>query len=203
MKDDTIELFYDVVSPYSYLANTQVPKMEERLGMKVRYRPFFLGGVMKATGNQPPITLAARAPFLAKDLARWAQLYGVTLRMPSRFPALTVRAQRVLLAAEAAGGQAALRALTDAYFAAYWVDDVDINDAGELARLATASGLDGSALLAASETAEIKDALRASTDEAVARGAFGAPTFLVGDALVFGNDRIAHVEMLARGELVA
>ena len=75
MREPEIEFFFDVVSPYSYLASTQLDGLTARTGVAVRWRPVFLGGVMKATGNRPPASLPARAPYLGADLQRWADHY--------------------------------------------------------------------------------------------------------------------------------
>jgi 2-hydroxychromene-2-carboxylate isomerase len=194
-----IEFFYDIGSSYSYLAATQVEGLAARTGAKVRHRPFLLGGLFKAIGSGPPATLAPKASYMLRDLQRWARLYGVSIRVPSSFPANTLRAQRVLAAAEL-DEPAKLPAVTLAFFHAHWVDDRDIADAAVLAEVASAAGARGEELVRASEEPRVKERLRASTEEVQRRGAFGAPTFFVGDEMFFGNDRLAHVESFARGE---
>ncbi len=188
--DDAIEFFYDLVSPYSYLANTQLDAIAQRTSRRIERRPFLLGAIMQATGNRPPGMLAAKARWMASDLALWAGLYGVELRLPAGFPVNTMTAQRALLAAEASAGPEALRTLSDALFRASWVHDRDIAQPSVVSEVADESGLDGGALLALAATAEIKAALKAASEEAVARGAFGAPTFFAGGRMFFGNDRI-------------
>lgn len=175
-----LEFFFDIVSPYSYLASTRVHALAASAGVDVRWRPFFLGGVMKATGNQPPASLPARAPYMLRDLQRWAARGGVPFRFPSRFPVSTLSAQRALVGLEGAALEGAARGL----FQAYWAEDRAIDDP---AVIADVIGVDAAA---EATTAEAKAALRTATDEAVARGAFGAPSFFVGDELFFGNDRL-------------
>lgn len=192
----TIELFFDVASAYSYLAVTQVAALEQRTGAKVSWRPFLLGGVFKATGNDMPARIPAKARYLMEDLDRWAKHYGVPVQVPSRFPQPTLRTQRALAHVERTAadlvGPFAIR-----LFDASWRDDRDVNADDVIADVATAAGLDGASVAAAIDLPETKDQLRKTTDEAVARGAFGAPTFYVGDAMFFGNDRMdllaAHV----------
>ena len=198
MSERVIELFFDVGSPYTYLAVTQVEQLERNTGVAVRLRPFLLGGVFKATGNTPPAGLAARARWMREDLALWAAHYGVPFRMSSHFPLSTLTTQRALAAAELEGGQPALRALTLPLFRAYWVDDRDVSSPDVIAEVASAAGLDGAGLVARASQDDAKQLLRASTDEAVARGAFGSPSFFVGDQLYFGNDRIALLEAAFR-----
>ena len=191
-----IELFYDIGSPYSYLAATQVEAIERTTSAQVRLKPFLLGAVFKATGNTPPAGVANKAKWMLADLAEWASAYGVPFRFPSRFPLNTLLTERALTAAERTVGEGPARRLALALFTAYWVDDRDVSDRQVIADVATALGIDASAVLAAADAQETKDLLRARTEDAVARGAFGAPTFFVGDRMYWGNDRIVLLERL-------
>jgi 2-hydroxychromene-2-carboxylate isomerase len=191
-----IELYFDVGSPYSYLAVTQADAIERRTGAKVRLRPIVLGAVFKATGNTPPAQVASKAKWMLKDLACWAEAYGVDFRFPSRFPLNTLTTERAITAAERVLGDDAARRLTRALFESYWVEDRDVSDREVIADVARKLELDVAAIAGAIDAQETKDLLRARTDEAVARGAFGAPTFFVGDRMFFGNDRIVLVERL-------
>src|SRR5262245_48119490 len=178
MSTRVIDFFYDIGSPYSYLAATQVDAVGARHGVPVRWRPFLLGAVFKATGNVMPASIAAKARWMLDDLQRWAAHYGVPFRMSSHFPLNTLRTQRVLTAAGLAD-TASLPRLSLALYRAYWAEDRNVAVDEEIARAAGVAGLDGARLLAAAELPETKDALRATTDEAIARGAFGAPTICV------------------------
>jgi 2-hydroxychromene-2-carboxylate isomerase len=191
-----IELFFDVGSAYSYLATTQVDAIERRTGVKVRMRPFLLGGVFKATGNSGPAQVAAKAKWMLGDLAAWAEAYEVPFRFPSRFPLMTLPTQRAITACERVIGEDAARKLALGLFAAYWTEDRDVTDRQVMADVAASVGLDGASIASATDAQETKDLLRERTESAVARGAFGAPTFFVGDAMFFGNDRIALVERM-------
>jgi 2-hydroxychromene-2-carboxylate isomerase len=189
----TLEFFYDFVSPYSYLASTRVEAEVARVGGTVRFRPFLLGGVFNATGNKAPIEVAAKAPYLVTDCSRWAKRLGVPFAWPARFPVLTVLPLRAAFAAEKRGK---LVPYTHAMYRAYWVEGRDISDAAVVADVATRAGLDGAALVA--EAPSFKEALKAQTQEAVDRGSFGAPTFLVGQEMFIGNDRLDFaIEALA------
>jgi 2-hydroxychromene-2-carboxylate isomerase len=189
----TLEFFYDFVSPYSYLASTRVEAEVARVGGTVRFRPFLLGGVFNATGNKAPIEVAAKVPYLATDCSRWAKRLGVPFAWPARFPVLTVLPLRAAFAAEKRGK---LVPYTHAMYRAYWVEGRDISDAAVVADVATRAALDGAALVA--EAPSFKEALKAQTQEAVDRGSFGAPTFLVGQEMFIGNDRLDFaIEALA------
>lgn len=194
MADREIELFFDIGSSYSYLAATQMEGLSARTGVPVRWRPFLLGAVFKATGNDMPARLPAKAKWMLHDMTLWAHHYGVPFRMPSRFPLITLRTQRALTAAERLVGQHAIAPFALALFRAYWTEDQDITSDPVISAAARSAGLDADAIIAAIDAPETKDQLRATTDEAVRRGAFGAPAMFVGDALFWGNDRVPLLE---------
>jgi len=199
MADREIELFFDIGSSYSYLAATQMEGLAARTGVPVRWRPFLLGAVFKATGNDMPAKLPAKAKWMLHDMTLWAHHYGIPFRMPSRFPLITLRTQRALTAADRIAGHGAIPAFALALFRAYWTENQDITTDPVIADAARSAGLDADAIIAAIDAPETKDQLRATTDEAVRRGAFGAPAMFLGDALFWGNDRIPLLEQyLAR-----
>ncbi len=200
MADREIELFFDIGSSYSYLAATQMEGLAARTGVPIRWRPFLLGAVFKATGNDMPARLPAKAKWMLQDMALWARDYAIPFRMPSRFPLITLRTQRALTAAERLASVTAIPAFALALFKSYWCDDLDITTDPVIAAAARSANLDADAIVAAIDAPETKDQLRATTEEAVKRGAFGAPAMFVGDALFWGNDRIPLLERyLARG----
>ena len=194
MPDRVIEFFFDIGSSYSYLASTQMEGLSQRTGVPVRWRPFLLGAVFKATGNDMPAKLPAKAKWMLHDMTLWAHHYDIAFRMPSRFPLLTLRTQRALAAAERLTGSAAIPPFAAALFRAYWTEDQDITTDAVISAAARSAGLDAEAIIAAIDAQETKDQLRATTDEAVKRGAFGAPALFVGDALFWGNDRLPLLE---------
>jgi 2-hydroxychromene-2-carboxylate isomerase len=189
----TFEFFYDFTSPYSYLASTRVEELARRTGSTACWRPFLLGGVLKATGNHAPIEVAAKGRHMRVDLERWARRLGVTLRWPETFPVPSILALRCALAAER---QDRLVPFSQAVFRAVWVEGRDVGQPGTVAALGDAVGVDGSALVAAAP--ELKAALAQQTQEAVDRGAFGAPTFFVGSEMFVGNDRMDFLEEALR-----
>lgn len=185
-----VEFFYDYASTYSYLAHREIEEIAERRGAELVFRPMVLGFVFKATGNSMPAAVPAKAAYMVQDVRRWVRKTGLPFHMPSVFPVNTIRALRGACAALADG---TFPAYHHAVMKAYWADDQDIGDAEVLAGIATGAGLDGAALVARCETEAVKAALKKNTDEAVARGVFGAPTFFVGDAMFWGNDRLEFV----------
>jgi 2-hydroxychromene-2-carboxylate isomerase len=185
----TFEFFYDLGSPYSYLASTQIRGIEERTGARARLLPITLGGLRKSTGHQMPPPQQLK--YMSEDTARWAKQYGVPMQIPQNFPVSTILGLRAALAAERIGKQAvAMHAL----FHTYWAEGNDISDSGVVERTLTAAGLDGKALTDAAGQQEIKDALRRNTDLALQRGVFGVPTIFVGERSFWGNDRLHFVE---------
>jgi 2-hydroxychromene-2-carboxylate isomerase len=194
----TVDFFYDIGSSYSYLASTQIDAVCERAGAKARWRPFLLGGVFKATGNDMPARVPSKARWLLADNLRWAKKYGVGFAMPSIFPLVTIATMRALTAADRVFGEDAQKKLAHALFRGFWVEDRDVSDKTVIAELAAKAGLDGMTVVQAIDAQETKDALRAATDEAVARGAFGAPAMFAGDELYWGNDRLDQLEQALR-----
>jgi len=188
-----LEFFFDLSSPYSYLAATQMKPMAARHGAELVWKPMVLGAVFKATGNDMPARVAHKARWMGNDLARWAEHYGVAWRWSSHFPVNAIKAMRLILVDDAKAADVTLAA-----FSALWADDRDITTPDELSRIAERGGLEPAAALQAIETPAIKDRLRANTDEAIARGAFGAPTMFVGDEMHWGNDRLHFVEAALR-----
>jgi 2-hydroxychromene-2-carboxylate isomerase len=191
----TLDFYFDLSSPYSYLAVTQVPQLAARTGARVNYKPFPLFAIFKATGNEMPARVPAKAAYMLKDLERWARHYGVPFRFSSHFPVNTLKAMRLVVVGEQQG-KAADVALS-AFFA-MWAEDQNLEDPKVLLEVARAAGLDPEAALAAIETQEVKDRVRANSDEAIARGVFGAPAFFVGEELFWGNDRLQFVEAALR-----
>ncbi len=189
----TLEFFFDYGSPYSYLANTQLPALVERTGCELVYRPMLLGGVFKATGNRSPAMepVEAKRAYGGKDMTRWIEHLGVPMKFNPHFPINTLLLMRTAHAALQADVFDAFHA---AMFPAFWVEGLDLGKPECIAQVIGAAGLDAAALLEAALEAPAKDALRATTEEAIARGAFGAPTCFVGEEMFFGLDRLDFVE---------
>jgi len=187
-----VEFFFDVGSPTTYLAWTQLPALCASAGATLVYRPMLLGGVFQATGNVSPANIPAKGRYMNADMARYARAYGVPLVVNTHFPINTLTLMR-----GAAGIQLKQPARFDDYlravFKAMWIDGSNLNDAVVTGRMLAEAGFDPAALLALTADADVKAALRATTEEAVARGVFGAPTMFVGDAMFFGQDRLDFV----------
>jgi 2-hydroxychromene-2-carboxylate isomerase len=194
----TLEFYFDYGSPYSYLADTQVEAIARRTGAALARKPMLLGGVFKATGNSSPAEQPAKARWSAFDMPMWARYYGVPFQRNPHFPVNTLALMRGAAAAQLDG-------LFDRYhpamFRAMWVEGRNLNDAKEVAAVLTAAGLDAAKFASRIQEQDVKDRLKATTDEAVSRGVFGAPTSFVDGQMFFGNDRLAFVELALKGEL--
>ncbi|MDP3160509.1 MAG: 2-hydroxychromene-2-carboxylate isomerase [Reyranella sp.] len=194
----TLEFYYDYGSPYSYLADTQVEAIAKRAGAALVRKPMLLGGVFKATGNASPMTVEQKSKWSAFDMPLWARHYGVPFQRNPFFPVNTLALMRGAAAAQIDG-------LFERYhptiYKAMWVEGRNLNDIAEVAAVLTAAGLDARKFGSRIQDQDVKDRLKATTDEAVARGVFGAPTSFVGDMMFFGNDRLPFVEMALKGEL--
>jgi 2-hydroxychromene-2-carboxylate isomerase len=186
-----LEYFFDYVSPFSYLADSQIPGLLARTGAEIEYRPFLLGGVMKSSGNSPPFAVPAKGAYTGTDTQRWAKRYDVPLNPNKHFPVNTVKPMRAALILLGNSKYAAYQA---AIFEAMWQQGQNIGEEEVLRVVLEKVGLDADDILARCGDQDIKDLLRANTEEGVARGAFGAPTFFVGDEMFFGNDRLDFVE---------
>lgn len=194
----TLEFYYDYGSPYSYLADTQVEAIAQRAGATLVRQPMLLGGVFKATGNASPMTVELKSKWSAFDLPMWARHYGVPFQRNPFFPVNTLALMRGAAAAQIDG---LFERYHPAVYKAMWVDGRNLNDIAEVAAVLTTAGLDARKFGARLQDQDVKDRLKATTDEAVARGVFGAPTSFVGDMMFFGNDRLPFVEMALKGEL--
>ncbi len=195
-----VEFFYDIVSPYSWFAFETLCRYKERWNLDLVLRPFFLSGVMQATDNKPAGFFPAKLPYVQKDLIRSAEYFQVPLSPPSEAVTLTtIRPMRLLISVSKEIPDS-LFALTRSLWEKHWRDGKDTSQDAVLSEAMSAasiSELQVGALLRRIEESAIKRSLREATDEAVARGAFGAPTLFVdttqGEEMFFGSDRFPLV----------
>jgi len=182
-----LEYFFDYGSPFSYLADTQIAGIVARTAAAVLYKPMLLGAVFKATGNRSPIEIPAKRKYMAEELARWAKRYGVPMKMNPHFPVNTLAMMRGAVAAQSAGR---FPEYHQAMFRGMWVEGLNLSDPSVYETIMKGFGIDPEKL----RSEDVKAKLHANTDEAVARGVFGAPAFFVGQTLFWGNDRLDFVE---------
>jgi 2-hydroxychromene-2-carboxylate isomerase len=195
----SLEFWFDFASPYAYFAAPQVEPLAARHGRRTVWRPFLLGAVFKVTGMAPLVGMPLRGDYAKRDWARLARFHDVPFAPPPGHPGATVTACRAFYWVEErdpAGAATFARALLDAYFG----DGLDIAERAAVAAVAVRCGLDGDAVLAGADAPAVKARLRAVTDEAIARGVFGAPFFIVDGEPFWGADRLPMVDAwLSRG----
>jgi len=192
MSDKTIEFFFDFGSPNSYLAWTQLPKIAAETGATLVYRPMLLGGVFKATGNSSPVAVPAKGRWMFDDMQHWARRYGVPFAFNPAFPINTLALMRGAVGLQLRQPER-FEAYLQAVFTALWERRQNLGDPAVLAATLAEAGFEAEAFGALVADPEVKAALVAATDEAVARGVFGAPTFFVGTRMFFGQDRLEFV----------
>lgn len=186
-----IEFFFDVGSPASYLAWTQLPTIAQRHDAQIVWKPMLLGGVFQATGNSSPATVEAKGRYTRIDMQRFARRYGVPLNHNPYFPINTLMLMRGVVAFL---NTPQFDVYLNAIFTAMWVDERDMHQPQVIAEVLNRAGLDAQEVLARCNDPSVKDRLKALTGEAIERGVFGAPTFFVDDAMFFGQDRLDWVE---------
>lgn len=188
----TVEFFFDLGSPASYLACTQLPALCRECSAELIHRPMLLGGVFQATGNASPAMIPAKGRYMIRDLARFAERYGVPMRFNPHFPINTLSLMRLLVAVQLHQPERFADAL-QALFQAIWVEGLNMGDPLKVAGVLEAAGFDAAVLQQQIAEPAVKETLRATTEEAVKRGVFGAPTCFVGDEMFFGQDRLDFV----------
>ena len=193
-----VEFYYDLGSPYSYLASTRIERICEKYNAQLEWKPFLLGGVYKETGNRAPLEVPNKKAYMIKDLADWAGYYRVRFNFPDLFPLNSVKPMRGVLVAKE---KEKIGDYTHRLFELYWIDGEDLSQDEGLEKAVTELGLDASWFLRRIGEQDIKDKLREETIEAAKRGAFGAPTIFVGDKMFWGNDRLIFLEEYLKGKL--
>lgn len=197
-----IEFIYDFGGPNSWFVHRAIPRIEAQRAVAFRYVPVLLGGLFKATGNQAPMMsyghVTAKVNYDRLEMDRFMARHAITgFRFNPHFPVNTLLAMRGAVAADRLGIGPAYR---EAMFAALWEQGLKLDDPAVWAGAIDAAGLDSAALAEAVDDPQIKAALVANTEAAVARGAFGVPTFFLDDEMWFGKDRLRDVVEAATGE---
>ena len=191
----TFEFLFDFGGPNSYLAHKLLPNLCARTGAEVVYVPILLGGLFKLTNNQAPILRFADTPakrnYEMLEFDRFVKANAIPFKMNPRFPINSLYLMRGAVAAQRLG---CFAPYVDAVMAAMWEDGADMGDAQVVRDVLDKAGLDSAALLALAENPEVKAELMANTEAAANRGAFGVPTFFVGEDMFWGKERLGQVE---------
>jgi 2-hydroxychromene-2-carboxylate isomerase len=188
----SLDFYFDVGSPSSYLAWTQLPEICKSHAADLVYKPMLLGGVYQATGNASPATIPVKGRYTQMDYERHARRYGVPFRGNPHFPVITLFLMRAVTGVQLRHPEQ-LQQLLGCVFKALWIDALDLNQPQLTADVLKGGGFDPAGIERLAQDPETKAALKATTDEAVKRGVFGAPTLFVGDQMFFGQDRMEFV----------
>ena len=188
----TVEFLFDVGSPYTWLAYHQLPKIAHAQAAEIVWTPVLLGGIFQATGNKSPAEVPAKGRYLDVDLQRWARAYGVGIKMNPDFPINTLPLMRGAVAMQMRSDDEFHRYLR-AIFSAMFERPRNLNLPAEIGSVLAGAGFDPVEFMALINDQSVKDRLKANTTGAVARGAFGAPTFYVGEEMFWGQDRLEFV----------
>jgi 2-hydroxychromene-2-carboxylate isomerase len=197
----TLDFIFDFGSPNAYLAYRALPPLLERTGADLNVVPCLLGGIFKATGNQSPIVayghIKAKIDYDFLEIRRFVAKHRLTAyRFNPHFPVNTLLLMRGAVFAEGTGQ---LDSYLEAGLRSMWELGLKMDDPEVFVAAMNDAGLDGAAILAATQEPAVKARLIENTAEAVERGAFGVPTFYVGDEMYFGKDRLGDVEEALRG----
>jgi 2-hydroxychromene-2-carboxylate isomerase len=193
----TVEFLFDVGSPYTYLAYHQLPKVAQALGAEIVWTPVLLGGIFQATGNKSPAEVPAKGHYANIDLQRWADAYGVPIQMNPDFPINTLPLMRGAVAMQMQGDAVFHRYLR-AIFSAMFEKPRNLNLPAEIGAVLVQAGFNPAEFMAQIGEQAVKDRLKDNTANAVARGAFGVPTFIVGNDMFWGQDRLDFVVQALR-----
>ncbi|HEV7232988.1 MAG TPA: 2-hydroxychromene-2-carboxylate isomerase [Sphingorhabdus sp.] len=191
----TFEFLFDFGGPNSYLAHKVLPDLCARTGAQATYTPILLGGLFKLTNNQAPLVRYAETPakrnYEMLEFNRFVKAHKLPFKMNPYFPINSITLMRGAVAAQHLD---CFIPYVEAVMTAMWEYGENTGDIEVVRTLLDRAGLDSLALLAACEDPEVKAELVANTEKAAARGAFGVPTFFVGDEMFWGKERLAQVE---------
>ena len=199
MDKSPIDFYFEFSSPYVYIASQLVDDVARRTGRGMRWRPFLLGPVFKATGQAPLTEIPMKGEYSKRDFTRSARYHQVPFRMPSKFPIGTVAALRAFYWVQDRD-EAKAQALAKALYKAFFAEDRDIGPPEVVLDIAASVGVDRNALAAALADNAVKERAKGEVDAAIARGVFGSPFFIADGEPFWGCDRIPMLEeWLQRG----
>ena len=194
-----IDFYFDFSSPYGYLASRRIDALAAAHGRKVIWHPMLLGVAFKATGGAPLPSIPVKGVYAMRDFLRSARFHGIPYRQPTTFPVSTLSAVRAFYWLQDRDPAKAVE-LARALYNAYFVDDLDISKAENVAQVAAKCGVKAEDLAAALNDQTVKDRTKKEVDAAVAKGVFGSPYVVVDGEPFWGMDRLDQVERwLAKG----
>ena len=182
----TVIFCFDFGSPYSYLAYNNLGIIKDT-GAEIQMKPVLLGGIFKATGNQPPALIIKKGEYMFKDIERWSDKLNLKFKMNPYFPILTVPHMRGAVLAEEMN---ILENYMKKMYEAIWVNGLNLNDQQILSQIAEEAGIDSNVFSEGIMSDKIKEMLKVNTQFAIDKGAFGVPTYFFNDEIYWGIDSV-------------
>ena len=201
-----IEFFFDCSSPWTYIAFRNIQPLAKELKAEIVWKPVLVGGIFNSVNKNVYAARedmnSARNRYILKDVQDNARDTAMTIVFPPKvFPVNSVKAMRgCLWIAQDATAKDKYLAFIEATFAAYFTREQDISQDEVLQAICVQVGIDTTAFMQGITRPDIKEQLKTNTDEAIARGAFGVPTFFIGTDMYFGNDRLALLKSALLGK---
>ena len=189
-----VEFYFDLGSPYSYIGLYRIQQLAEQYQAEIIWKPMLLGGVFKATGNNSPMAVPAKARYSMIDMGRWSKLWNIPIQMNPYFPINTLNLMRVITAVQLYQAEKFLTVL-NALFDAMFGHPRNLNDINELISLFQSLGFSTEQVQTWLSDEQVKAQLKNITEEAIGRGVFGAPTWFIGNEMFWGVDHLHFVEM--------
>jgi len=189
MDESSFEFWFDFASTYSYLSVYRIEELAQNYNIKIKWKPFLLGPIFNTQGwdTSPFNIYKAKGEYMWRDITRLSEKYGITFTHPSQFPRNGLLAARVSVAFE---DESWVPGFIKSVFIANFSDDKDISNEEVLSSILKTLGLDAAQIIAEAKTQENKDKLREQTQLAADKSIFGAPTFVIGGEIFWGNDRL-------------
>ena len=189
----TIDFYFDFSSSYSYVALPGVSRLAEENGVEVNWKPIALGVIFKTLDHAPPAADSVKGRYVFHDVERSARIAGLPFKWPQPFPFNSLTAARIFWYLANEDMDKAVE-WARAVFQESFGEGRDCSSPEVLGGVAAALGHDAGELLEGTANDDVKNRLKAVTGEAMERGVFGAPTFVVGDEMFWGNDRLSQLE---------
>jgi len=194
---ETLHFYWDPISPYAYLAWTQIPLLLKEFPIKLKSEPILFAALLNHYGQKGPAEIPEKRRYTSQDLLRWSKHYQIKLVGPPTHPFNPLLPLRCALCIEDQVKQNTFSGLILEYA---WAKGKDLNEAKTLLEISKELELDGEKILQKAQTKEVKDQLKNASSKAIQKGIFGVPTFLIDDQMFWGNDRIDFLRSYLRGE---
>ncbi|WDZ96056.1 2-hydroxychromene-2-carboxylate isomerase [Herbaspirillum sp. WKF16] len=192
-----IDFYFDFSSPYGYFGAVEIGKLAQKYGRQVNWHPILLGPIFKQIGTNSLVLIPVKGEYSRHDMGRTARFHDIFFKEPSNFPIGTQVAARAVLWAQERHPEQAVDFIRTLY-SAYFTEDIDISAQANVLRIAADLGIDTAALEAALGTQELKDKLRAATEDAARKGVFGSPFVIVDGEPFWGFDRFTQLDVFLK-----